>query len=246
MSRSPSTAEQQRFFDERAERYDTILFRSRWPRNQLLKARLVSQALGASALRGRVVELGCGTGLIAAALLEAAPELDYVGIDLSPAMVEVARRRLDRFGARAEVSVPGAESLPPHGADGAFGIDVLHHVPDAVATLAELRDAVAPGGRIVFLESNPKFPLTTVYALAHREEHAGLRLSKRRLRSFFERAGLVGVSVELGPLFTPPGPPALVPLYDRIDSVAARIPVVRALSIFYVAEGTVPERARAA
>jgi SAM-dependent methyltransferase len=231
-------SDQQRFFDERAAGYGDVLFRSRWPRNQLLKARLVADVLGPHALRGRVVELGCGTGQIAEALLAEAPGLEYVGLDLSPAMLAAARGRLERFGPRALLAPPG-EPLPANGAAGAFGIDVLHHVPDPVTTLAELRDAVAPGGRIVFLESNPKFPLTTVYALAHREEHAVLRFSRRRLSGFLERAGLVDVSVRLGPLFTPPGPPALLPLYDRLDELAARVPGVRALAIFYVAHGTV-------
>lgn len=52
-----SPSEQQRFFDERAAGYDAILFRSRWPRNQLLKARLVGRLLGTDTLAGRVVEL---------------------------------------------------------------------------------------------------------------------------------------------------------------------------------------------
>jgi SAM-dependent methyltransferase len=230
-------SEQQRFFDRRAAGYDDVLFRSRWPRNQQVKAGIVADALGAEALQGRVVELGCGTGQIAEAMLDGRPELRYLGVDLSPAMVAAAAARLARFGDRARVEVAGAPLEP--GAGGAFGIDVLHHVPDPVATLRELANAVEAGSRVVFLESNPKFPLTTVYALAHREEHAVLRFTRRRLRSFFERAGLTDVAVRLGPLYTPPGPPVLVPLYDRVDAVAARVPALRALALFYVAAGTV-------
>jgi SAM-dependent methyltransferase len=233
------TDEQQRFFDARAAGYGEILFRSRWPRNQLLKADVVARALGQDALRGRVLELGCGTGQIAEALLERSPGLAYEGIDLSPAMVELARGRLARFGERAAVGGTSSQSAPAS-ASAAFGIDVLHHLPDPVAALAELRETVVPGGPVVFLESNPKFPLTAAYALAHREEHAVLRFTRRRLRGFFERAGLVDVTVELGPLYTPPGPPVLVPLYERLDRIASRVPLLRALAIFYVARGTVP------
>ena len=60
------------------------------------------------------------------------------------------------------------------------------------------------------------------------------QLLKARLRGYRD------VSVELGRLFTPPGPPTLVPLYDAFDSMFARIPGVRALAIYYVAFGVVP------
>jgi ArsR family transcriptional regulator len=242
MAPKTSADEQRRFFDERADGYGDALFRSRWPRNQLLKARLVAELLDAPP-GTRVLELGCGTGQIAEELVAGPAALDYLGVDLAPRMVEAAGRRLARFGDRVEMRTGEIEqlALPSGSLGGAFAIDVLHHVPDPIATLAELRRIVAPGGRVVFLESNPKFPVTTIYALAHREEHAVLRFTRRRLRGWFERAGLVNVRVELGSLFTPPGPPALVPLYDRIDSVAARVPGVRALAIFYVARGEVAQ-----
>lgn len=237
-----NTAKQKRFFDERAARHDRILFRARWPRNQLVKARLLGDLLLPGAGPGPIVELGCGTGQIAEAMLDADPGMTYLGIDLSDEMVRRAERRLSRFGARARASVATGNSLglPAAAAAGAFGIDVLHHLPDPVVTLRELGKSVAPDGRVVFLESNPKFPLTTVYALAHREEHAVLRFSKSLLKRWFESAGYRDVSVELGRLFTPPGPPTLVPLYDAFDSTFARIPGVRALAIYYVASGVVP------
>jgi SAM-dependent methyltransferase len=242
VSADRNTEKQKRFFDERAGGHDEILFRSRWPRNQLLKARLLGDLLLSGAGAGPIVELGCGTGQVAEAMLDADPEMTYLGIDLSDEMVRRAGRRLSRFGARARTSVTagGSLGLPAGAAAGAFGIDVLHHLPDPVETLRELGRSVARGGRVVFLESNPKFPLTTVYALAHREEHAVLRFSRRLLKGWFESAGYREVSVELGRLFTPPGPPAFVPLYDALDSGLARIPGVRALAIYYVASGVVP------
>jgi ubiquinone/menaquinone biosynthesis C-methylase UbiE len=52
-----------------------------------------------------VVEFGCGTGRFAKGLLEQymPPTSSYLGLDISPAMVELARERLEPFGKRASV-----------------------------------------------------------------------------------------------------------------------------------------------
>lgn len=52
-----------------------------------------------------VFEFGCGTGRFAETLLEhhLPPDAQYLGIDLSPRMVELARARLTRFKQRAEI-----------------------------------------------------------------------------------------------------------------------------------------------
>jgi SAM-dependent methyltransferase len=44
----------------------------------------------------RVLDLGTGTGVVALALAERYPEAEVVGIDLSPGMIEEARRKLPR------------------------------------------------------------------------------------------------------------------------------------------------------
>ncbi len=65
---------------------------------------------------GAVFELGCGTGRLAERLLDRIlpPQASYTGIDLSPTMIDLARRRLRRFGDRAAV----------HLTDGAAQLDV--------------------------------------------------------------------------------------------------------------------------
>ncbi len=44
--------------------------------------------------RKRLLELGVGTGRLAQELLKLDPSYDFVGIDFSPAMIEIARKRL--------------------------------------------------------------------------------------------------------------------------------------------------------
>jgi len=231
---------QRRRFDEHAAIQDQRMFRDRWPRNQERKTALLAEELGA-ATEGAVLELGCGTGHIGAALLGEHPRLRYVGVDLSPGMVEGAAKRLEPYGERGSAAVAVGEALDfaDDSFDGAFGVDVLHHVADPVASLAELARVVRPGGTVVFLEGNPRFPVTTWIALTDPEERVLLTLSRKRLRRWYEQAGLREVDVRLGPLFTPPGPTPLVPVYDRIDAVLAAVPGLRALALFYVARGRV-------
>ncbi|HUH14590.1 MAG TPA: methyltransferase [Gaiellaceae bacterium] len=232
-----SEQRQRAFFDAIAKRYDNRFMRSTWPRNQQLKARVVSGELGAAAATGPVAELGCGTAQVAAELLALHPELRYVGLDLSPAMLEVGRARLVPFADRTDLrSVTGELPLEEESLAGAFGIDVLHHAADPVAVLADLLRALRPGAPVVFLEGNPRFPLTALIAL--RPEERGLfKIGISSLRAWFEEAGLVDVTVEYGPLYTPPGPARLEPLLDAVDRGAARIPFVRGLAIFFTARG---------
>ncbi len=102
-----------------------------------------------------VFELGCGTGALAERLLTRVLPADavYLGVDVSARMVELARARLLRFGARATVRpVGGRPPLP--GADGRFDRFVAVYVFDllaedlAAAMLWDARRLLAPGGRV--------------------------------------------------------------------------------------------------
>jgi ubiquinone/menaquinone biosynthesis C-methylase UbiE len=99
-----------------------------------------------------VLEVGCGTGTLATALVER--ELCKVwAIDSEPAMVERARARLPR-GAQAKVAA--AEDLPFK--DGWFDRAVmrlvLHHL-DRERALPELARVLAPAGRLVIATLDP-------------------------------------------------------------------------------------------
>jgi len=239
---SAQEEEQRRFFEDCAARYDRRFMRSTWPRNQQLKARVIAESLGESVEKGRFVELGCGTAQIAEELLRRHPSARYVGLDLSPGMVRLARRRLERFGNRAEVRpVRGQLPLEPLAFTGAFGVDVLHHVDDPTRVLTELRACLRPGAPIVFLEGNPRFPLTALIGLIQREERGLFKMTFANLRQWFQAAGLEEVSVEYGPLYTPPGPRTVISVLDAIDRGAAALPLIRSLAIFYTARGQAPD-----
>lgn len=93
---------------------------------------------------GPVLEVGVGTGLIAAGLAELGrPPL---GVDLSlPMLARAAARIPGRIAAGDALALPVADGVLA----GAYLIHVLHLVADVPATLAELRRVLRPGGTVV-------------------------------------------------------------------------------------------------
>jgi ubiquinone/menaquinone biosynthesis C-methylase UbiE len=94
---------------------------------------------------GRVLDLGTGTGVVALALAERYPEAEVVGIDLSPGMIEEARRKLPAEPAsRVRFEVGDASALAYPG--GSFDLVVLSNM---IPFYDELARVVVPGGTLV-------------------------------------------------------------------------------------------------
>jgi ubiquinone/menaquinone biosynthesis C-methylase UbiE len=233
---------QREFFERLAGRYDSRFLRSRWPRNQELKTAQVTKVLGAAVRGGPVIEIGCGTGQIAGELLAANPDLRYVGADLSPGMLDIARGRLAPFEDRIDLLVAENNEVPepadPYA--GAFGIDVLHHVEDPPRLLRNLRSTMQPEAPVVFLEANPIFPVTTLMGLVQKEERGVFNMRPKILGPWFREAGFEQVNVSLGPVYTPPAPESLSGTLDWIDRALAKTPVLRYLALYFTAQGRVP------
>jgi tRNA (cmo5U34)-methyltransferase len=81
----------------------------------------------------RVLDIGSGHGVGAAAVLEAFPAARAIGLDVSPAMMEVGRERMARFGARfAYHEGDFADGELPSSLDGPFDLVIssraIHHI----------------------------------------------------------------------------------------------------------------------
>ncbi|HEX5556768.1 MAG TPA: class I SAM-dependent methyltransferase [Gaiellales bacterium] len=144
----------------------------------------------------RWLDAACGPGLVARGL---APRVGEVhGVDMTPAMVEVARREAAAEGiGNATFSVGDATALDVADAafDGAVTRFSLHHIPVPGRVVEELARVVRPGGAVVVGDH-----VTSPDAgeAAWHEEIERLRdpshwacLTPVRLRALGERAGLV-------------------------------------------------------
>ncbi len=101
----------------------------------------------------RVLDAGCGPGLVAEALLMAGHRV--VGVDLSAGMVDRARRRCAAFGDRGRFE--RISLFDPHPAlagpfDAAVSRYVLHHVADPSAFVARQVELLRPGGVLVLVD----------------------------------------------------------------------------------------------
>ena len=100
-------------------------------------------------LRGdeRVLDAGCGTGRVTAALVERVPRGEVVAVDGSPAMVAEAQERL---GPGVEVFVADLLELELDApVDAILSTATLHWIPDHDRLFERLFAALNPGGRIV-------------------------------------------------------------------------------------------------
>jgi len=100
--------------------------------------------------RSQVLEIGFRNGRAAPDVLALAKDGHYAGIDLSPTMVDEAKRFNAGFVTlgRAEFHCAEAEQMPFPDAtfDRAFSTGVIHFWPDPVIELRELRRVLRPGG----------------------------------------------------------------------------------------------------
>lgn len=122
------------------------------------KAELLLRLLGSAAPDARLLDIGCGIGLLHRHLADRVGWL--AGTDISAASLAVAR-----------AGNPGVEYRPFDGGRLPFADDsvdlallscVLHHVepPARPALLAEAGRVLRPGGRLVVIEHNPLNPAT--------------------------------------------------------------------------------------
>jgi demethylmenaquinone methyltransferase/2-methoxy-6-polyprenyl-1,4-benzoquinol methylase len=135
---------------------------------------------------GRVLDVATGTGLVAAELVRRG--FDVTGLDQSPEMLAVARRRFAGCS-QFELVEARAEALPfPDEAFDHLTVTyLLRYVEDPGATLAELARVVRPGGVVASLEFGvPRGPARPLWELYVR---GVLPLAGRALRNGWDDVG---------------------------------------------------------
>jgi 2-polyprenyl-6-hydroxyphenyl methylase/3-demethylubiquinone-9 3-methyltransferase len=111
-------------------------------------------------LKGRrVLDIGCGGGLLAEGMAERGAKV--TGIDLSEGAIKVAKLHLKESGRQVDYRLVSAEAMAAE-IPGAFDLvtclEMLEHVPDPASIIAACSTLVRPGGQVIFstLNRNPK------------------------------------------------------------------------------------------
>jgi len=107
--------------------------------------------------RGSALDVGCGTGVLAARLADSGYEM--VGVDPSEGMLRVLEEKTSRV--RAVRASGPALPFPDDSFDLVLSVAVMHHIAAADEvrrTLAEMVRVTRRGGRILVWDHNPRNP----------------------------------------------------------------------------------------
>lgn len=157
-------------------RFDRLA--SRWwdpdgesqPLHDLNPVRLQWIAERATLAGARVLDVGCGGGLLSEGLARAGAQV--TAIDLAPAVLEVARLHLLESGLQVDYREISAEALAeemPGQFDVVTCLELLEHVPDPASTLAACATLLRPGGRLFVstLNRTPKAFAAAIVGAEH-------------------------------------------------------------------------------
>jgi SAM-dependent methyltransferase len=116
-------------------------------------ARPAILALAGEVAGRRILDAGCGSGPLFAALRDRGAIV--TGFDTSTGMLELARRRLGDGADLQVADLGGPLSFPDDTFDDVVASLVLHYLEDWGPALAELRRVLKPGGRLIVAVDHP-------------------------------------------------------------------------------------------
>lgn len=127
-----------------------LIYDSRWSFYIRATSRETCKRLSLPA-SGKLLDAGCGTGVLLNLVATRYPDATLVGIDPVPDMLGVARKRLP---AGVELAVAWADRLPftEKSFDVIVSASMFHYVRQPVITLNEMRRVLRPGGQLVLTD----------------------------------------------------------------------------------------------
>jgi ubiquinone/menaquinone biosynthesis C-methylase UbiE len=187
---------------------------SRWYDRSILQRiffgpthRAILESLDAVVTGSAILDVGCGTGLLAEKLLEASPEITVTGVDLAPGMIDHAFKRCERFGQRAQFLVGDSERLPF--ADRTFDAVTcshsFHHYPNQPVVVTEFARVLKTKGVLLLADANRDclWGRLLFDGFVNWLEGGVTHCSAARFRELLEGAGLEVVAQKKGGFIMP-------------------------------------------
>ena len=146
---------------------------------------------------GRVLDMGCGTGVLAVELAAVFPEFEFVGLDLSEAALTVAREQIAerKLASRITFEHGDAEDMPFEDAsfDLVISSNTLHLLQNPILMFNEVERVIGPTGKFIvsdFRRSWLGYLTQHIRAAYSREELEGL-LRQSRLQNWTVQDGFL-------------------------------------------------------
>ncbi len=144
------------YYNIMAKRYMSI------PCKRVLK-RVLAQGID----RGTILDVGTGPGIFPIFLSKALPGIQIKGIDLSPVMIEIAKRNAlkEGLGQRTEFLIGSAYSLPceDRSVDMVLCINTLHHLDQPIQFFNEVARVLKVGGGFVIVDFHRDTPFYMIW-----------------------------------------------------------------------------------
>ncbi len=122
----------------------------------------------------KVLDVGCGGGLLAEAMARQGARV--TGIDMVPAALEAARRHAGQSGVTVDYRTASAETwLRDHAGlyDAVTCMELVEHVPDPASLVRACANLVRPGGSVIFATVN-RTPLARLLVILVAEYLMGI------------------------------------------------------------------------
>lgn len=146
--------DERRHFDELVENTGETNFGNLKPVAKIRFSRKARIVLGLAKKNAKILDLGCGTGILSKHILKLAPKVDIYGIDISPKAIAIAKRDLKKFkNAKFTVGDTGKLPYKDNTFDIVAGNSILHHISLDEA-MPEIIRVCKNGAKIWFSEPN--------------------------------------------------------------------------------------------
>lgn len=223
---SKNGSQQPTDFDSVADAYDDSLPHHVMDHYQAKRVSFIKKQVPVG---GKLLDVGCGTGVLAEALVNEG--YDVTGLDPFQGMLKYVKQRvpeLDTVHGRGE-DMP----FPDSTFDFTYCVAVMHHVaekPNVRQTLLEMVRVTKPGGKIMIWDHNPRNPYWPFLMRRVPQDTGAERLipDSEIIAGLTEGGAVTFFNRPLGlmPDFTPP---ALVSTVARAEKLVENIPVVKLL-----------------
>jgi ubiquinone/menaquinone biosynthesis C-methylase UbiE len=199
-------------------------------------------------LKGRILDNGCGTGILFETISEKTKSI--IGIDISYKMLDYAKQRT------SNLILGDSQYLPFQ--DGSFdlviGRSLLHHIPDPYLGLKEMARVLKRNGEIVIVDTNKSILSILPRYLANKGEHFSddhknmhINHLKKIISDYFNIEKVYYFGYLAYPIGFPdifdigkyiPYPTVFTKFLIKLDSVISNIPIIRTQSWGIMIKGT--------